>query len=257
MPMAVFIGAGPFAVGVFAHLPMLARLFFFVSSFVLYVLVRRSLRTTRRTTMFLERDRQLRIRWDEIRNEWEAKAGPRQFEEKRAELEKLWAAWSRLPEWQAEKMRDVAEHKRDIAMARFLDRFEIDEAEIQGIGVGRKSLLQSFGIETAADVSDQALLAVPGFGVKLRGSMIAWRLSLEQQFTFDPTTGVEGEDRQTVEQEVLAERLRIASAIRKGFNELQQISKQIQFTRTSMKTRGEEAYLAHRQAEVDLQYVMR
>lgn len=257
IPMSFFIGAGPFAVGVFAHLPTLARLFFFVSSFVLYVLVRRSLRTTRRTAMFLERDRQMRSRWDEIRNEWEAKAGPRLFEEKRTELEKLWAAWSRLPEWQAEKLRGVAEHKRDIALARFLDRFEIDEAEIQGIGVGRKSLLQSFGIETAADISDQALLAVPGFGVKLRGSMIAWRLSLEQQFNFDPAMGVEGEDRQTVEQEVLAERLRIASTIRKGFNDLQQIAKQIQFTRTSMQSRGEEAYLAHRQAEVDLQYVMR
>ena len=50
---------------------------------------------------------------------------------------------------------------------------------------------------------------------------------------------------------------RMEEAIRKGFNDLQQISKQIQFTRTSMKSRGEEAYLAHRQAEVDLQYVMR
>lgn len=256
-PLSFFIGAGPFAVGVFAHLPMAARLFFFISAFVLYYLVRRSLRATRRISMFLERDRQLRSRWDEIRNEWEAKAGPRLFDEKRAELERLWSAWARLPEWRKEKLRDIAEHKRDIAMARYLDKFKIGDAEIAGIGVGRKSVLQSFAIETAADISDQALIAVPGFGVKLRGSMIAWRRTLEEDFRFDPGGGIDGDDRSTIEQEILAERLRISSAIRNGFTDLQQISKQVQFARSSMKTRGENAYVAHRQAEIDLMHVTR
>ena len=101
LPLSLFLGAAPFAVGVFAHLPPLARLFFFVSSFVLYFLVRRSLRTAISTAPFLERDRQQRTRWDEIRNEWGAKASPRLFEEKKAELEKLRATWSRLKEVEA------------------------------------------------------------------------------------------------------------------------------------------------------------
>ena len=40
----------------------------------------------------------------------------------------------------------------------------MDSAVISGIGPGRKATLQSYGIETAEDINDQAVLAVPGFG---------------------------------------------------------------------------------------------
>lgn len=257
LPMALFLAAAPLSVGIFAVLPLLARLFFFVSAIVIYILIRRSLRATASIAPFLERDRYLRSRWDEIRNDWDNKAGPRLFDMKRAELDKLRVSWLRLPELRDEKLADVAANKRNIELARFLDRFEIGAAEIEAVGVGRKSLLQSFGIETAADVTEQSLIAVPGFGVKLRGSMLAWRRMLETQFRFDAPEGIDQQDREAVDQTLLGERLRIAMAIRKGFAELQQIAKQVQFARTSLRTRGEDAYRAHLQAEADLQYVAR
>jgi DNA-binding helix-hairpin-helix protein with protein kinase domain len=256
LPLALFVAAAPLSVGIFAHLPPLARLFFFISSLILYVLLRRSLRATASTAAFLERDRYLRSRWDEVRNEWDSKAGPRMFEQKRAELDRLRVSWTRMPELRTEKLRDLIDNKRDIELTRFLDRFEIGAADIPGVGVGRKSLLQSFGVESAADVTEQGLIAVPGFGAKLRGSMLAWRRSLETQFTFDSTEGYE-QDRGSVDQLLLAERLRIASAIRKGFADLQQIAKQVQFARSSLRTRGEDVYRAHLEAEIDLRYVSR
>ncbi len=257
VPMSLFAAAVPLSVGVFTRLPMSARLFFFVAAFLLYFLVRRSLKATKSVSLFLERDRRQRARWDEIRNEWETKAGPRAFENKRAELERLWIAWKGLPAWREGKLQALGDRKRDIQLSRFLDDFKIDVATIPGVGVGRKSLLQSFGIETAADVDEQRLFDVPGFGMKLRGAMLLWRRSLEEQFAFDPADTGDVQSRNTVEQEVLAERLRIAAEIRQGFGELQQIANQVQFARTALRARAEDAYRAYLQADADLRAVMR
>ncbi len=255
VPFSLFVSGLPIAVGVFSQLPTAGRLFFFASAFLLYVLIRRSLRATVNVSAFLELDRQQRARWDMIKSEWETKAGPRLYDEKRAELDRLWVAWESLDELRTAKQRGLVARKREIQLARYLDQFEIDPAEIPGIGMGRKSLLQSFGIETAADVSEQKMLAIPGFDVKLRGSMLTWRRSLETQFQFDPADNVDDQDSQMIEQEVLAERLRIGLAVRRGLSDLQQIEKQIQFARSSLRSRGEEAYRGYLQAEVDLRAV--
>ncbi len=255
MPFSLLVAALAILAGLYSQVPALGKLFFFIAAFVLYVLVRRSLKSTINISLFLERDRQQRARWDAIKSEWENKAGPRLFETKRADLERLWAEWNNLDERQAVKLREIAAHKRDLQLARYLDSFEIARADIPGVGMGRKSLLQSFGIETAADVSEQKLLAIPGFDVRLRSSMLTWRRSLETQFRFDPAGSVDAQDRQALEQEVLADRLRIGLAIRRGFAELQQIEKQIQFARTTLRTSGEDAYRALLQAEVDLRAV--
>ena len=255
LPVSLFLAALPVAVGVFTELPTAARLFFFISAFVLYVLVRRTLRATISIRQFLEQDRQQRARWDSVKSEWEAKAGARRFDDKRAELERLWVAWTNLDAQQAAMQRDLAARKRDLQLARYLDKVEIRPAEIPGVGTGRKSQLQSFGIETAADISEDKLRSIPGFDVRLRESVLTWRRSLETEFHFDPADSVDEQDRQAVEQEILADRLRIGLDIRKGFADLQQIEKQIQFARTNLKTRGEDAYRAMVQAEVDLRTV--
>jgi len=257
VPLALFIAGIPVAAGVLAQVPDLGRIFFFASALILYFLVRRALKATINISTFLERDRQQRARWDSIGSEWEAKAGPRRFEDKRAELERLWTAWTSLAARRAAKLDEIGDRKRDIQLARHLDRFELAAADIPGVGTGRKSLLQSFGMETAADVSEARLQAIPGFDVRLQSSVLTWRRALEAKFTFDPAGNSDEQDRQAIEQEILAERLRIGLSIRTGFGELQQIERQIQFARSHLRPRGEEAYRAYLQAEADLKAVSR
>lgn len=255
LPLSLFVAGVPMAIGAFTPLPELARGLFFIAAFILYVLMRRMLRASISISHFLELDRQQRARWDAVKSEWEAKAGVRRFDEKRAELERLWVAWTNLDAQQAAKLRDLAALKRDLQLARYLDRVEIGPADIPGVGTGRKSQLQSFGIETAADVDERKMRAIPGFDVRLRESVLVWRRSLETNFHFDPADSVDAEDRQAVEQENLADRLRIGLEIRKGFADLQQIGTQIQFARSNLRARGESAYRALLQAEVDLRAV--
>lgn len=67
----------------------------------------------------------------------------------------------------------------------FLDHFPIRRAKIAGIGPAKTATLASFGIETAADINANAVLAVPGFGEATTAALIAWRRGHEAKFRYN------------------------------------------------------------------------
>jgi DNA-binding helix-hairpin-helix protein with protein kinase domain len=67
----------------------------------------------------------------------------------------------------------------------FLDRFYLRNATISGIGPAKKATLASYGIETAADISRSAVLAVPGFGEATLRKLLAWRNEHEKKFRYN------------------------------------------------------------------------
>jgi DNA-binding helix-hairpin-helix protein with protein kinase domain len=84
-------------------------------------------------------------------------------------------------------------------------------------GPGRKQTLQSYGIETAADLNSAAITWVPGFGAKMADKLLAWRGSLEKRFRFDPAKAIDPREIMGVEQEVLVERRRREERFRLAF----------------------------------------
>ncbi len=68
----------------------------------------------------------------------------------------------------AQRFRDRWRHDQ-------LDNFLIATATISGIGLERKRVLASHGIETAADVNRADVRSVPRFGPKLTDALIDWR----------------------------------------------------------------------------------
>jgi DNA-binding helix-hairpin-helix protein with protein kinase domain len=66
----------------------------------------------------------------------------------------------------------------------------IIDADIAGIGAGRKQTLASFNIETAFDIGENRILAIKGFGPALTNSLVAWRRQVLAEFRFDPKSGV-------------------------------------------------------------------
>jgi DNA-binding helix-hairpin-helix protein with protein kinase domain len=68
----------------------------------------------------------------------------------------------------AQRFRDRWRHEQ-------LDNFLIAAATISGIGLERKRVLASHGIETAADVNRADVRSVPRFGPKLTDALIDWR----------------------------------------------------------------------------------
>lgn len=71
----------------------------------------------------------------------------------------------------------------------FLDRFLLSRVKISGIGPAKMATLASFGIESAADISYDAVMAVPGFGESLTGKLLQWRREQEMKFRYNPTLG--------------------------------------------------------------------
>lgn len=77
-----------------------------------------------------------------------------------------------------------------IQLRAFLEGYFIDVAQIPGIHITDRIALESYGIETAANVTAEALEVVPGFGQLLgrqrRAALLAWRQELERCFRYDP-----------------------------------------------------------------------
>lgn len=63
----------------------------------------------------------------------------------------------------------------------------IADAEIDKIGAGRKQVLAASGICTAADIEEDKIRMIKGFGDTLTWNLIAWKEEIERQFRFSPS----------------------------------------------------------------------
>jgi DNA-binding helix-hairpin-helix protein with protein kinase domain len=115
------------------------------------------------------------------------------------------------------KLDQLRQNQRAIQLTAFLDQYEIQRAKIPGIGPGRKQTLQSYGIETAADL----------------------------------TKGIDPRELMRVKQEVLLERRRLEERFRLAFAELKQTHSQILAVREHMMPQVVAAQTAYLQAEAD------
>ncbi|WP_428664683.1 helix-hairpin-helix domain-containing protein [Reyranella sp.] len=91
--IALLLAAIPAGLSFSVALPPLSRSLFFLGAIVLYVLLRLILRRTVDTRPFVAREYESRQLWESTLAEWEAKAGSRQFDDKRRDLEKLRDWW--------------------------------------------------------------------------------------------------------------------------------------------------------------------
>ena len=193
--------------------------------------------------------------WNQALTRWNDQCGSVLFDEKKRELVRLRQEIDRLPGLHKAKLEELKKTVRKAQLERFLDTFEIDEAQLDGIGVGRKKTLASYGIETAADLLNP--MNVPGFGPVLRGTLMAWRESLERRFVFNPNTGVDRRDIDRVGQEVLKEQLKLEQAVRVAYNDLGLAQTRTLTARAQLKAPVEAAYRSYLQANVNYQTASR
>jgi DNA-binding helix-hairpin-helix protein with protein kinase domain len=75
----------------------------------------------------------------------------------------------------------LAEHRAQ-ALQRHLERQLLYRAQVAGLGQSRLATLQSYHVITAWDVTEAALMALPGFGMTLTRKILEWRRLHEQDF---------------------------------------------------------------------------
>jgi DNA-binding helix-hairpin-helix protein with protein kinase domain/Tfp pilus assembly protein PilF len=185
-----------------------------------------------------------------LEERWEKEAGSERFLARLRELENQKDTYDNLRQIRQYKLQQLEAETRNNQLDEFLDRFEIRDAEINGIGSTIKSSLLSYGVETAADVVEEKL-QIPTVGQLRAMKLLEWRRDLERQFVYDPAKGVSHEGRVAVEKEVDMLRLRLEHELSGGAFYLRKFKKEIEESRQQLQPVLEEARQTLAQAEKD------
>lgn len=129
----------------------------------------------------------------ELRAAWQERGTNRAFLRKLHELHTLRDRYHRLPTDLQRDLQALETNQRQQQLETYLENHFIDAVQIIGIHATDKIALASYGIETAADITPDALETVPGFG-QHRGrhrttALLDWRRALEQRFRYQPAKG--------------------------------------------------------------------
>lgn len=183
---------------------------------------------------------------------WSSEAQDVRFKEKLLELQQCRSRHENLPKVHQQRLQILQSTIREHQLHAFLDRFLIASAKIPGIGPARCATLRSYGIESAADLDNNAIMSVPGFGPSYTSKLLQWHRTLEAQFRFDPSKGVDPTDIAKVEQEIANTRAALERDLRAGANALAQIARQIETSRQVLRPVIEAALGQLAQAETNL-----
>ena len=127
-------------------------------------------------------------------------------------------------------------------------------AGLFNIGAARIAVLRSWGVETAAEIDEEKVGSIPGFGRSLTERLVNWRESLEQRFHFEPAAITDPRDVRGIDRELAARRTRYVKELRRAIFALEKHINDIGDERRDLWQRVEAAFhecmLARHTAEV-------
>ena len=185
-----------------------------------------------------------RVEWEQLLARWRREASGDAFEERRSHLVSCSAKLADLPNQRSQRLLELEAGREASQLLRHLDRFRIMGANITGIGPGRASMLASYGIETAADISRKSIAAIPGFSRMLTLELVRWRRDKEARFRFNPNEPVDRRDIQAMDVELAARRKELLAELREGPTSLRSLAAQIRVARERLMPMLEDAWSA-------------
>lgn len=156
--------------------------------------------------------------------QWDSKAKGGAFSTQRSALEKSANALRKLPMDRINALQALEAKKRDLQLAKYLDKFEIAKAGVPLIGLSRATTLASHGIETAADIDPGKIATIPGFGPKMAANLVAWKAQRQRDFRFDPSQPTDPRDIAEVERQFFEKRSKLVKELERGPNLLRQLA---------------------------------
>ncbi|UYK83749.1 hypothetical protein NG827_14915 [Xanthomonas sacchari] len=160
--------------------------------------------------------KQARAQYDGLVARWKQEQADPQLQSKQNQLRPLRDEHAGLQAERERRYRALSNNREQIARKKFLDQFEIERATIPGIGAAKKAMLESFNIETAADVNRNAVLNVPGFGPALTERLLKWRQDKELRFRFDPNSAIDPRQVADLDRTIQARRAQIEADLMAG-----------------------------------------
>ncbi len=118
-------------------------------------------------------------------------------------------------------------------------------------GNARKVTLISYGVETAADVSAQRIKRISGFGPSMAGAIVAWRISIERKFVFDPSQPINPADIASIKAKYAKKKADLQAELRQWLTQLRATSTNIVQSREQLRAAALPVWQSLRQAELD------
>lgn len=191
-------------------------------------------------------------RYETLQQRWTKEASETAFLDKRDDLHDIKKELESLPKLRLERMRALDVNRKQIQLNKWLDQHYIRSATIHGIGPGRKALLASYGIDTAADLTWGALEQVQGIGSYYSTLLMKWRDSIAAKFVFNPRLGIDPQEVVKLEREIGARAAHLQQRLLAGIPELQIIRERTLNLRKTIQAQALEALKELMQAEVNL-----
>ncbi len=116
--------------------------------------------------------------------DWRRRIGLEEVQRLRSSLEDAKAEFVSLPQEEARRVAEFEGNRRDAQLHDFLETYPVRRAALRGIGPAKIAALASYGIDTAADVVEARIVAVPGFGEVSARPLLMWRRNLTARFVF-------------------------------------------------------------------------
>jgi DNA-binding helix-hairpin-helix protein with protein kinase domain len=194
-----------------------------------------------------------RSRWRNLQSNWNIHVRSKDFQDIYSFLRDLRKEYESIPQRRLQDLQKLESDKYGLQLRSHLDRCRISHARIKGVGDAKKAMLQSYGVETAADIVDQRVLAVPGFGPVLLGNLKHWRDQQQRRFVFDPNKGVDQTAKNAIERQILARKIEVERKLGEGLAKLTASSLHIRTRRRALLAQAEQAARDLAQAQADLQ----
>jgi DNA-binding helix-hairpin-helix protein with protein kinase domain len=226
--------------------------FFYFVGFVSWFITRAVLKDTTSSEEIRNTHKDLTAKWEAAQKDWDAQAGNDAYRTIKRNLEELRRQFEGLPAERARLLEKLKSNVRQAQLERYLDQFEISKARIEGVGAGRTQILESFGIETALDITRTRVGAIDGFGPKTINKLIKWRDSVATKFVFNPNKGLDAVDLQKIDGEIRAKGKKIATQLDTFLAELRQASARIASARQFKQKYVEKIRDDLAQAQADL-----
>lgn len=192
-------------------------------AFVLF----RSSRNERARQKLEEKRGQIAMRFDDLRKKWNATASDALFRERREWLRQQGSDLENISGFRQSLMADLDARRREVQFRRHLASANIEDGKVPGIGPSRAATLASFNIETALDITERAILGVPGFGKKRAADLMAWRRKVERAFVYHPNQPHNPADIAEVDRKVAQRRAELQKILLAGPSELERLKAQV------------------------------
>ncbi|PIE83360.1 MAG: hypothetical protein CSA09_02510 [Candidatus Contendobacter odensis] len=191
-----------------------------------------------------------------LQGAWQQRASEQPFLNKRHELNVLYERHKALSAEHRQALQDLETHRYQNQLRTFLEGYFIHTADLVGIHTTDRMVLASYGIETAADIAEDALRSVPGFGHHLGrqrlATLLSWRQKLERGFRYNPNQNVAPAAINMLHRRYAQQQHLIEQELLKGSEVLSQIKADILKQRVSLGNALLRQVMQEAQARADL-----